>query len=108
MRKCFDCGEFFCYNGNLFRPVQDSEERYGRRIRIMQIEELSPNNFKEREVVSFSSDNNYPYNLGLHTFNVEDGFVVVDGYKEYKSFFVRPMCLKFPKIMKYFGEKNED
>lgn len=101
-------GKFFWWNGNLYRPVQDSEERYGRRIRIMQVEELSETNFKEKEVVSFSSDDNPPYNLGLHTFNVENGFIVVDGYREYKSFFIRPMCLKLPKIMKYFGEKNED
>ncbi len=99
-------GKCFRWKNKLYRPVQDSEERYGRKIRIMEIERLSGNEFKEKEVISFSSDKNPPYNLGLHTFNVEEGFIVVDGYKEYKSFFTRPMCLKFPKIMKYFGEKK--
>lgn len=101
-------GKAFYYNEMLLRPVQDSEERYGRKIRIMRIDKLSESEFEETEICSFSSDKNPPYNLALHTFNVEQNFIVVDGYREYHSLFIRPMCLKLPKLMKYFGEKNED
>jgi len=99
-------GNFFVRNGRLFRPVQDSEECYGRRIRIMQIDSLTTDNFAEHEVAVFDSDTYPPYNKAFHTFNVEDSFVVVDGYREYTSFFIKPMCLKLPKIMRKLGEKR--
>lgn len=99
-------GHFFERNGVLYRPVQDSEERYGRRIRLMKIDILTPEEFKETEVMSFSSDKYPPYNKGLHTFNVEKNFIVVDGYKEYHSFFIKPMCLKLPRVMRFFGERK--
>ena len=98
-------GCFFELGGALYRPVQDSQERYGRRIRIMCIETLTPDEFEEKEVASFSSDDYPPYNLGFHTFNVEQDFVVVDGYQERHSFFIKPLCLKMPWLMKRFGEK---
>lgn len=96
-------GHFFEIDGKIYRPVQDSKKRYGHQIRIMRVDQLTPEEFKEEEVAHFSSINNPPYNMGLHTFNVEDGFIVVDGYREYHSFFVKPMSLKFPAIMKRFS-----
>lgn len=32
--------------------------------------------------MTISSHNMKHYNLGLHTFNVEEGFVVVDGFEK--------------------------
>ena len=101
-------GNFFEIDGVLYRPVQDSLERYGRKIRIMRIDKLTENDFEESEVAVFDSDKFPPYNKGFHTFNVQDGFIVVDGYKEYHSFFVKPMCVKFPSFMKKRGEKHEN
>ena len=98
-------GHFFEIDGALYRPVQDSEERYGRRIRIMRVDKLTPEEFEEKEVATFSSDNYPPYNMGFHTFNVERDVVVVDGYQEKYSFFIKPLCLKMPWLMKRFGEK---
>lgn len=99
-------GHFFQFEGVLYRPVQDSKERYGRRIRIMRVDKLSVDEFKETEVAVFDSDRFPPYNKGLHTFNVEGEFVVVDGYKEKHSFFIKPMCVKLPSLMKKLGEKR--
>lgn len=99
-------GHFFELNGSLYRPVQDSMERYGRRIRIMKVEKLTPTEFEESEVFVVSADEFPPYNKGIHTFNAEDNFIVVDGYKEYHSFIIKPLCLKLPSLMREIGEKK--
>lgn len=99
-------GNFFTINGTLYRPVQDSEECYGRKIRIMKIDVLNTEDFSESQVAVVDSDRFPPYNRAFHTFNVEDGFIVVDGYKEHYSYIVKPLCLKLPKLMKKFGERK--
>ncbi len=99
-------GHFFILDNVLYRPVQDSEKLYGHKIRIMRVDTLTPDTFEETEVNEFSAKNNPPYNQGFHTFNVEDGFIVVDGYREYHSFFVKPLCIKLPKIAKMLGERK--
>lgn len=98
-------GKFFQIDGKIYRPVQDSEKLYGHRIRIMELLKLSETEFEEKEVKMISSEGNKPYDLGFHTFNSEDGFVVVDGYREYSSFIIKPLCLKLPGLMKFLGEK---
>ena len=75
-------GHFFEYQGNIYRPAQNSEHLYGEDIKIMKLLELDENNFQEEEVMTISSHNMKHYNLGLHTFNVEEGFVVVDGFEK--------------------------
>jgi hypothetical protein len=99
-------GHFFEVAGVLYRPVQDSKERYGRKIRIMRVDKLTVDDFQETEVAVFDSDKFPPYNKGFHTFNVEDGFIVVDGYQEKYSFFIKPLCVKMPSLMKKLGEKR--
>lgn len=99
-------GHFFKIGEKLYRPVQDSEKLYGNRIRIMEVVELNPYSFKEKEVAMLSSKGNPPYELGFHTFNVEDGFIVVDGYKEYHSFVIKPLCLKAKRLMQFIGERR--
>lgn len=99
-------GHFFILNGMLYRPVQDSEERYGRKIRIMRVDCLTTTAFEETEVACISSEINPPYSMGFHTFNVEDGFIVVDGYKEYNSYIVKPLCAKLPWLMRLLGGKK--
>ena len=98
-------GKFFQIEGKIYRPVQDSEKLYGHRIRIMELLKLSETEFEEKEVKMISSEGNKPYDLGFHTFNSEDSFVVVDGYREYSSVMIKPLCLKLPRLMKFLGEK---
>lgn len=99
-------GHFFTLNGELFRPVQDSEERYGRKIRIMKVNCLTPTEFQEVEISCISADANPPYSMGFHTFNVEKDFIVVDGFKEYYSYIINPLCVKLPWLMRLFGGKR--
>lgn len=74
-------GKFFEYKGNLYRPAQNSEHIYGEDIRIMKILRLDEEDFQEEEVMTISSHDLDQYNLGLHTFNVGDDYVVVDGFE---------------------------
>lgn len=74
-------GKFFEYKGCLYRPAQNSEHIYGEDIRIMKILRLDEEDFQEEEVMTISSHDLKRYNLGLHTFNVGDGYVVVDGFE---------------------------
>ena len=100
-------GHFFTIDGTLYRPAQDSEGLYGRQIRIMQVDELSPEQYREHEVCTVSPSGNPPYDTGLHTFNAEDGFVIVDGYREYKSLVMKPLCLRAPRLMRCLGEGRQ-
>ncbi|PWJ36998.1 glucosamine inositolphosphorylceramide transferase family protein [Fibrobacter succinogenes] len=74
-------GKFFEYNGGLYRPAQNSEHLYGEDIRIMKVTRLDEEEFQEEQVLVVSSHNQKHYNLGLHTFNIGKGFVVVDGFE---------------------------
>jgi hypothetical protein len=74
-------GNFFLYKGDLYRPAQNCEHIYGENIQIMRIIQLDESDFREEQMMTISSHNHDRYNLGLHTFNVEDGFIVVDGFE---------------------------
>ena len=74
-------GSFFWYNGELYRPAQNCERRYGENINIMKINRLDEEDFDEEFCFQVSSRGSSRFNLGLHTFNVYDDFVLVDGYE---------------------------
>jgi len=42
-----NAGRIFCYEGKLFRPVQDNTNGYGKQVSIMAIDELSPETYRE-------------------------------------------------------------
>lgn len=90
-------GSFFEYKGDLYRPAQNSENIYGEDIRIMKIIALDEDEFKEEQVKIIESHRCKKYNLGLHTFNVGDGFIVVDGF-QYSNQFVEKVKLKLKHI----------
>ena len=92
-------GRFFEYQGKLFRPVQDCEESYGHFIRIMEVKKLSVNEYEETEVMVLSSQDSPPYDMGFHTFNVYKNCIVVDGYREYYSYFLKPCFVKLKKLL---------
>lgn len=99
-------GHFFRIGENLYRPAQDSDKIYGNKIRIMRVDILNELEYKETEVAVLSSESQKRYKLGFHTFNVEDGFIVCDGYQEYYSFFIKPFCLKLPWLMRRIGGRK--
>lgn len=74
-------GNFFWYKGELYRPAQNCEHIYGEEIHIMRVTQLDEMGFAEEYVKTISSHSSNRYNLGLHTFNVCNNFILVDGYE---------------------------
>lgn len=79
-------GRFFQFAGNLYRPVQDCEGRYGRQTRIMHVKSFGVNGYRAEEVVAVNSFENPPYQESMHTFNVYDNCIIVDGSGDFVRF----------------------
>ena len=100
-------GRFFTCQGKLYRPAMDSEKIYGHLIRIMEVKKLSEEEYEEQEVLVLSSRHAPPYNMGLHTFNVYENCVIVDGYREYHSYLIKPCIVKLKRILLYLYKKYD-
>lgn len=74
-------GKFFIYKNELYRPAQNSEHIYGEEIKIMKVIRLDKEEYLEKEIMTISSHDSKRYNLGLHTFNIGNDFIVVDGFE---------------------------
>jgi hypothetical protein len=72
-------GRPFVVDGRTYRPAQDCTIRYGRRLIINELLELSPEHFREREVNVIEPDPAGPFADGLHTANACGDVTVVDG-----------------------------
>jgi hypothetical protein len=72
-------GRPFVVDGRLYRPAQDCTSRYGRRLIINEILELSPDRFRERAVTTIEPDPAGPYPDGLHTANAAGDMLAIDG-----------------------------
>lgn len=72
-------GRPFVVDGRLYRPAQDCTLRYGRRLIVNEITELTPERFSERPVSTIEPDVNGTYAAGLHTANAARDVIAVDG-----------------------------
>jgi glycosyltransferase involved in cell wall biosynthesis len=86
IRTARPAGRFFLYGDKLIRPVQDSENRYGYCIRLMEVLNLDMQGLVEQEIACIKSENNPPFNETFHTFNVYDNFIIVDGSRDFIRF----------------------
>lgn len=77
VRRSRPAGRIFKHENQLIRPAQDSEFRYGHRIRLMEITNLSLEHYEEKEVGLIETQEPA---LGIHSFNVQDSNVWVDFY----------------------------
>lgn len=96
-------GLFFKHGGKLYRPAQNCEHFYGESIKIMKVLELSKEGYKEEEIMEIKDPSGI--NDGIHTFNVYNGFVVVDGFKE-RTLLMKILYIKFKKIYSWFFDKD--
>ena len=91
-------GNFFEFNGKLYRPAQDCEGSYGAGIILQEVIALSENNYVEKEVAEL-----YPvhvgYKDGIHTINFRSGWCVIDGLNK-KSDSLRAVIRILYKKMK--------
>jgi hypothetical protein len=74
-------GNFILVDGILYRPSQNCGKYYGKSIAISEIVKLTPNEFEEKHYCEISADHKSLYNAGLHTINVLDDIIVIDGVK---------------------------
>jgi hypothetical protein len=66
-------------NGKLYRPAQDSELRYGHRIRIQEVLQLDKNTYREQEAYILNPPEKDGI-LGMHTINFTEDTVYFDFY----------------------------
>lgn len=76
-RSARPAGKVFSKNGKLYRPSQNCLERYGHKLLINEITHLSETQYEERIVEHVFLSNRSDV-AGIHTFNANDGMLVVD------------------------------
>lgn len=78
-------GDFFRYEGKIYRPSQVSIKSYGEAVSIQEVTLDPKEGWKFNEIRRIYSPNPY-MNLGLHTFNTYKDLIVVDacGYRRAK------------------------
>ena len=81
-----NAGKLFTVDGQCYRPTQDCKNRYGEETCIMKVDDISENKLSENLVRVVNSFENPPYSETMHTFNVYDSFIIVDGSKDYIRF----------------------
>jgi hypothetical protein len=77
VRNSRPAGRPFYWKGDLFRPAQDSSQRYGYGMRINKVVQLTPTEFREEEVSQVLPQ--WRKDLrGTHTLNICDDLTVID------------------------------
>lgn len=78
IRSARPAGTPFVYNGQLYRPAQDSSGTYGGRITINKVTTLTPTDFKEEVVKTIDPYRHSPYPDGIHTISVMGDKTIID------------------------------
>ena len=76
-------GNFIEVDGTIYRPAQNCGNYYGESITINKINTLTTTHFEEEEYMVIGSNKNDEFNYGIHTINVVDDIIIVDGQKGY-------------------------
>jgi hypothetical protein len=79
IRGARPAGPVFRLGEGLFRPGQDCARTYGAAVVIHQIEELTPETYRETQVSVLRPDPRGPFPHGLHTFAVGEDRLWIDG-----------------------------
>lgn len=74
-------GKFIEVDGEIYRPTQNCRQHYGASISINKITQLSENYFSEELYFKILPDKSSAYNAGVHTINIVDDIIVIDGIK---------------------------
>ena len=76
-------GNFIEVDGQIYRPSQNCANYYGESITINKITGLSETEFSEEEHMSIHSNPHDKFNDGIHTINILDDIIIVDGQKRH-------------------------
>lgn len=82
-RSTRNAGAPFRLEGFLIRPSQDIACSYGKAVVMNRVEVLTPEDFSETPTGRLEPDPSWQFNQGLHTFNGNNGLVVLDA-KSYR------------------------
>ena len=75
-------GNFFNFRGEWYRVAQSSSDKiYGEYVSICKILSCTESSYSEEKIMEVSSKNERRFNRGLHTLNLYDDFIVVDGFE---------------------------
>lgn len=89
-------GTPFMYGGKLYRPVQDSSKGYGSALYIMEINELTAENFRETPVNQLTPDRlTGVYKEGLHTISPLGNKTLIDAKRANRT--LQPFLRYFVK-----------
>jgi hypothetical protein len=77
-------GQIFEKNGQLIRPSQNSDPYYGHSVILNEITSLTTLDYSERPIKQFNSD--MEHQIGVHTYNVCDSYIVTDALFRYNRF----------------------
>jgi hypothetical protein len=75
-------GRPFVHDGALYRPTQDCARRYGWRIAIQRVVQLTPTEFREELVTVLEASPESPFPRGRHTLTAVDGLTLIDGRRD--------------------------
>ena len=97
-------GNFFSYNGEIYRPTQNCKKYYGKSISINKITQLDTETFSEEPVLTLRPPKNTNFNYAIHTINFSGDVIVIDGLRrifnpleQIKSFLLKKARL--PKMV---------
>ena len=74
-------GNLFMIDGEIYRPAQNCEDYYGKSLTINKITKLNEYEFSEETSLEITAEKDGLFNEGLHTINILDDIIVVDGIK---------------------------
>lgn len=78
-------GKIFNHNGKIFRPSQDCSGGYGRAFNLIQITKLTETEYEEKLITKVEPDFDSQL-VGMHTFNLDKGIIVLDACSRRKRF----------------------
>ncbi|MBU1011133.1 MAG: hypothetical protein KKD74_13440 [Bacteroidetes bacterium] len=79
IRSARPAGQLFYHHGKLIRPAQDCAKDYGVAVVLNEIQALDPDRFVETNFQRITPIQKSKYNKGLHTFNGNEDYTVIDG-----------------------------
>ncbi len=104
-------GSFLLWKGKTIRVAQNCKRTYGEEVVLNELEILSIEDFKEKELYALSLSNKSEYSEGMHTISASEHFVAIDakrflGIRKYldKWNSKRKVCLV--KVGKVFQKKS--
>tara|TARA_Y100000996_G_scaffold95340_1_gene68002 strand:- start:273 stop:1937 length:1665 start_codon:yes stop_codon:yes gene_type:complete len=86
VRKSRPAGNIFIRDGKIIRPSQDCSVRYGYGVKLNEIITINENEYKEIEIDSIEP--NWEEKVkGVHTFNCNENFTIIDGINRRRRLF---------------------